>query len=200
MVTLLLQVLAVALAAAAAYFARQTVREARLARIEDGWRELARALFELQRAAEHVVDLEDSLRQARDALRESRNPEWSRTEGGPAVYRADVGLQEARALLEEARSRLDHAVAGRYRTRDVLALRKATAAEIAQRAPAALDEIHGIQDKLLRDRGWWFRSPSPWVDRLRARSNTLAHNVVILPALRAGRRLRAAVRRRRRGP
>ena len=60
------QLTGLAFAALAAFYARGAVRQARLQRVEDGWRNLAAAVYEIQRAAERVVTLDRAYEGARD--------------------------------------------------------------------------------------------------------------------------------------
>lgn len=80
------QLAGLAFAALAASYARGAVRQVRLQRVEDGWRNLAAAVYEIQRAAERVVTLDRAHEGARDLVRQADNPEWVRTEGGPQVF------------------------------------------------------------------------------------------------------------------
>ena len=69
------QLTGLAFAALAAFYARGAVRQARLQRVEDGWRNLAAAVYEIQRAAERVVTLDRAYEGARDLVRQADNPE-----------------------------------------------------------------------------------------------------------------------------
>ena len=68
------QLAGLAFAALAAFYARGAVRQARLQRVEDGWRNLATAVYEIQRAAERVVTLDRAYEGARDLVRQADNP------------------------------------------------------------------------------------------------------------------------------
>ena len=171
---------------------RDTATNRAIQRVEDGWHNLAAAVYEIQRAAERVVTLDRAHEGARDQVRQADNPEWVRTEGGPQVFRARVALQEASVLVTTAQDHLDLAVAGSVRTPLVLKLRHASPTEIVARAPAALDEIRTIQDRLLRDPGWWFHDPTPWNHRAQIAAKWIWHTVALMPMLKARRHLRSA--------
>jgi hypothetical protein len=149
----------------------------------------------LQRAALHVVDLEAAEREHVEQVREATNMRWVAEEGGPRVAQTRVALYEARALFEDARARLDNTVAGRYRTSQVLEFRRASAADVVAKTPDALKEIREIQERLLRDPGWWFRDLTPRKDRIRIRMSDAANRLVAVRAVRLGRRLRSAAYR-----
>ena len=164
---IVLQILSVAFAALAAYYARDTVRLSRLERVHDGWRQVAQAVHDLDRAARRIFELEELVERRRDLVRVATDQEWIRLEGRPDVFRAQVELDATRDQFRNAQDSFDRAVAGNVRTPRTLTLRLATALQVRERAPAVLAEIHDIQDRLLRDPAWWFRNPIP----IRARAH-----------------------------